>query len=438
MHVLVLCAQVSGPSATLSTNPKKVILRDFLRLLRQSGSGVFITNSQLIFGARIPLLKFIDERTGLRCDVTIDNGAAVTKSLFVGQISRVDPRCRQLVYLVKRWAKAQEINNPAMGGINSYALILMLIFHLQSVHPPLLPPLKNVLVENPNAYPGGGLVAADSSRWHREHLLRRSKDRLGILRDEGFFQKNRSSTAELFASFFEFYHRMDGHITNGDVICPFTGRWEAPRKIWQNNMISVQDPFEVDENCGRSVQPKMMPHIRDLFRVAVNNLSTLTAATEGIFAKVFFDDSFHAPRREDSAVPHEVPSGRRTSPSGNRGRPSPTGQRGRSPPPGSRDGRASPPATRGHGGVPPRGTGRQDARGQTRTPRGEDARAYPVMPPPPQIGLPNGHHQEWQQQEYVDAGASRGGLTMRREQPAQQRVRKYQPPMHRTRPVGGM
>lgn len=45
--------------------------------------------------------------------------------------SRVDPRVRQLAYVVKYWARRRHINNASEGTLSSYAYILLILHFLQ-------------------------------------------------------------------------------------------------------------------------------------------------------------------------------------------------------------------------------------------------------------------------------------------------------------------
>jgi hypothetical protein len=56
---------------------------------------------QLISRARVPLLMFIDTEVGIACDVSIDNGNALYKSRVLRWVTDLDPRCRQLIFLVR-------------------------------------------------------------------------------------------------------------------------------------------------------------------------------------------------------------------------------------------------------------------------------------------------------------------------------------------------
>ncbi|ACO67462.1 predicted protein, partial [Micromonas commoda] len=88
--------------------------------------------------ARVPLIKFRDPRTGVKCDVCVGNDG-VYKSAVLGAMADLDSRYRDLVFLVKMWAKNFDCNDATAGSFNSYSLSLMSLFHLQTRSPPILP-----------------------------------------------------------------------------------------------------------------------------------------------------------------------------------------------------------------------------------------------------------------------------------------------------------
>eukprot|EP00249_Psilotum_nudum_P016998 c26099_g2_i2 orf=734-1474(+) len=119
------CGKWSPPAG----KKKKVkVLRLVQHILIKQGE---ICNVQLIPHARVPLLTFKNTFSGISCDLSIDNGVALLKSRLLRWISDMDPRCRSLIFLVKCWAKAHCINNAKLGTLNSFALCLLVVFHLQ-------------------------------------------------------------------------------------------------------------------------------------------------------------------------------------------------------------------------------------------------------------------------------------------------------------------
>ena len=59
-----------------------------------------VLDLELIAHARVPLVMFVDLKTGIACDISIDNDAARLKSTVLRWITQMDPRCRQLIFLV--------------------------------------------------------------------------------------------------------------------------------------------------------------------------------------------------------------------------------------------------------------------------------------------------------------------------------------------------
>jgi len=82
--------------------------------------------------ARIPIVLFRDSKTGLDCDISVENPLALRNTQLLHQYSRVDPRVRALAYVVKHWARARKMNNASGGTLSSYAYILMVLHFLQT------------------------------------------------------------------------------------------------------------------------------------------------------------------------------------------------------------------------------------------------------------------------------------------------------------------
>ncbi|XP_022880707.1 protein HESO1-like isoform X3 [Olea europaea var. sylvestris] len=170
---------------------KQSLLGDVLKALRSKGGWHKL---QFISNARVPILKF-EGRENISCDISINNLGGQMKSKLLFWINEIDGRFRDLVLLVKEWAKAHNINDPKSGTLNSYTLTLLVVFHLQTLEPAILPPLREI-------YPGNmiddltGVRAVAEKRIEETcavHINRIKSDKLRII--------NRSSLSELFISF---------------------------------------------------------------------------------------------------------------------------------------------------------------------------------------------------------------------------------------------
>ena len=91
--------------------------------------------------ARIPVVKFkcpkpnaengLDGEDALiECDLSMHNPLAVLNTSLLRTYAEINPVTRVLASIVKRWAKARDINNPSRHTLSSYGYILMLLHFL--------------------------------------------------------------------------------------------------------------------------------------------------------------------------------------------------------------------------------------------------------------------------------------------------------------------
>lgn len=89
-------------------------------------------------GARIPVIKFNcprencgNENKGLvECDLSMHNPLAVLNTSLLRSYAEINPVSRVMASVIKRWAKARDINDPARHTLSSYGYILMLLHFL--------------------------------------------------------------------------------------------------------------------------------------------------------------------------------------------------------------------------------------------------------------------------------------------------------------------
>lgn len=90
--------------------------------------------------ARIPVIKFYcprppqngadENETLMECDLSMHNPLAVLNTSLLRTYAEINPVPRVLAGVIKRWAKARDINNPAKHTLSSYGYILMLLHFL--------------------------------------------------------------------------------------------------------------------------------------------------------------------------------------------------------------------------------------------------------------------------------------------------------------------
>lgn len=86
---------------------------------------------QVIGKARVPIIKFIEKESNVAFDISFDvqNGPEAAKFIkdAIAKISPLKPLC----LILKIFLQQRELNEVYSGGIGSYALLVMLMTHLQ-------------------------------------------------------------------------------------------------------------------------------------------------------------------------------------------------------------------------------------------------------------------------------------------------------------------
>ncbi|CAL0334853.1 unnamed protein product [Lupinus luteus] len=238
---------------------KQVLLGDLLKALRKKGGW---NSLQFIFNARIPILKLKNNRQGISCDISINNLEAQMKSKILFWINRIDGRFRDMVLLVKEWAKAHKINDSKAGTFNSYSLSLLVIFHFQTCVPAILPPLSVI-------YPGNMVDDLIGVKVDAENRIAETFDaNINRYISDKSRAINRKSVPELFVEFVRKFAQMSSWASELGL-SPYNGQWEQIK----NNMrwlpktyaVFVEDPFEQPQNTARSVNQGKLEKITNAF-----------------------------------------------------------------------------------------------------------------------------------------------------------------------------
>lgn len=118
--------------ADLPQKNQETLMRQLAARLRDAGA----QKIQYIFRARVPIIGFVDRRTGIECDMALGNPGGQFKSAFLGLLASYDWRVGALVRLVKLWARNFGINDPSFGTFNSFALTLLVSSMIDALHRP--------------------------------------------------------------------------------------------------------------------------------------------------------------------------------------------------------------------------------------------------------------------------------------------------------------
>ncbi|KAL6853658.1 hypothetical protein ACP4OV_019687 [Aristida adscensionis] len=238
----------------ISKNKKQHVLRELMRTLKIRGVA---RSMRFVPNARVPVLQYISNSFGISCDISVDNYPGRIKSKILYWINTLDERFGDMVLLVKEWAKAQNINDPKNGTLNSYSLCLLVIFHFQTCEPPILPPLKEI-------YDGNVAEMASYDEKHVDEICAANVVRFQC---RNISQRNQSSLGHLLASFFhEFFciRRL-----SSVVISTYTGRYERiqdnPSWMAKSYSLWIEDPFERPDNAARAVGMEELERIGSAF-----------------------------------------------------------------------------------------------------------------------------------------------------------------------------
>ena len=98
--------------------------------------------------SRVPILKFIEDESGIAVDFNVNNLLGITNSNLIFTYTQIDQRFHIMNVFLKWWAKSVGIIGAAFGYLSSYALTLMIIAFLQNTEPPVLPCLQERLLRD--------------------------------------------------------------------------------------------------------------------------------------------------------------------------------------------------------------------------------------------------------------------------------------------------
>jgi hypothetical protein len=227
---------------------------------------------QVVTAARVPVVRLqLLQPHGeppLRVEVTASNGRNAFKPAVLGIVAdALLPALRPLVRLVKAWARAWGLNDAFTGGLNSFALSLLCLFHCQCAG--LLPPLAALLCDDHAALMDEE-AARTAAGWSQAGPLRRACDQLADhapvrARAESpllLAQRAAEPPAQLLplvSSFFEWWHRVMPRMSAGECVQPLTGRWCSAAALQATGhrrptQLVVEDPFDAAENAARNLK----------------------------------------------------------------------------------------------------------------------------------------------------------------------------------------
>lgn len=250
-----LCLEFTGEK------PKKV-LNKIARMLRDDG----MEDVTLIAHAKVPIVKFVDQRSKIPIDISINNSLAIYNTKLLKAYSDCDSRVRPFVLAIKHWALHRGICNAAYGTFSSYAWTLIALQSLQTTKPPVVANIQQGSKRNLKVIEGTeyDLTMHDNPRTLLE-------------------ENNSQSVGELLINFFESFSQnwpWDEKvisIRSGDMIARNKKKWKQQKPhildavIDENNLrlgkhsLPIEDPFDTLHDLSRVLRPEGAMDIREEF-----------------------------------------------------------------------------------------------------------------------------------------------------------------------------
>ncbi|XKL68911.1 hypothetical protein PGB90_006680 [Kerria lacca] len=228
-------------------------------------------NTRRIFKARVPIIKFKHELSGLECDVSSTNLSGVYMSELLYTFAAYDWRVCPLVFTVRYWAKEINLTNPAPGKwITNFMLTLLVLFHLQ--YEKIIPTLqtlskskrekdKKIFIDNDYKMIDCGFLTD-----------------LNLLKDPET-EPNNDTLLELLFKFFEFYSTFDFRL---NAISLNSGTL-IPKPVY--DPLYIVNPLEKGLNVSKNVSQEECNKMRIQFRNAAWNIECSINSINGTSKK---------------------------------------------------------------------------------------------------------------------------------------------------------
>ncbi|OKL64171.1 hypothetical protein UA08_00721 [Talaromyces atroroseus] len=95
-------------------------------------AGVIVSGSmEIISGARVPILKWVDRLTGLRVDMAFDNDSGIRAIQTFKKWREAYPAMPAIVAIVKQFLLLRSLNEVPTGGLGGFSIICLVVSLLQ-------------------------------------------------------------------------------------------------------------------------------------------------------------------------------------------------------------------------------------------------------------------------------------------------------------------
>lgn len=225
--------------------------------------------------APVPFVEFVDPDTGLDIDLSLNHPLAIYNSRLLCTYANADERVRQLVYIIRYWAKRRGINSTYDGTLSSYAFMILVIHFLQHRPVPLLPNLKNISSNWDGKHNNDNNVYIEDQEYIINPIDKSVHDAYfyapGTDDDNNslktFASKNKETIGELLEGFFLYYAHEYDYV---ESVVSISSHLQDQRKIdrvekfgWQlHDRLSIEDPIETGFDIAHGVKCPQFNFIR--------------------------------------------------------------------------------------------------------------------------------------------------------------------------------
>jgi terminal uridylyltransferase len=230
------------------------------QIMNQSKEQLSLSQIKSIPTSKFPILK-LTTPSGIKIDIGVNNTLSIHNSQLLLTYTLIDSRVRDLILLVKYFAKVKGINSPTDGTLSSYGYALMVLYYLQNLKYPIIPSLQSLIDPHyPPPQHSNLYFISDPSAVH--HL---------------YPTKNHQTLGSLLYGFFKFYAYQFDYNNSSVGIHLGSPNGVAlnhyPRVDSFSNCFHIIDPFDHSFNVARIITPLSLITIRSHFKAACHFLS---------------------------------------------------------------------------------------------------------------------------------------------------------------------
>ncbi|KAL1764889.1 terminal uridylyltransferase 7 isoform X5 [Sigmodon hispidus] len=238
-----------------------------------------LRNVLAITTAKVPIVKFFHQRSGLNVDISLYNTLALHNIRLLFTYSAINPRVKCLCYMMKRFTKVCDIGDASRGSLSSYAYTLMVLYFLLHRSPPVIPVLQEIYKDDMEWTICLGM-------WETHFF-----DQIDEFTNSTYwpeYGENKESVGQLWLGLLKFYTEefdFKEHIISVRRKHLLT----TSQKKWASKFIVIEDPFYCSHKLGSGLSRKMTNFIlkaffngRRIFGGPVNSSPEMSTIEVGI------------------------------------------------------------------------------------------------------------------------------------------------------------